>query len=114
MVKFSKNWNNKLDCNVFTTIRKHTKEKEDYYQSQIGVYNNIYLGDKVHCIAKIFDIKVMTYSQLPSELLVLDTGIPSHSLIDITFSKFGIEQSDKVIVLLFIKQDISKNKGDGR
>ena len=100
-MKFSKNWNNKLDNKIFSTIRKHTKEKEEYYKSKVGQMDRMELNGELHHHAKLFDVSVKKYSELSFEFLVLDTGIPSRAIMDRVFSNFGIHEQDLVIVLLY-------------
>lgn len=77
-IKFSKNWNNKLDCDYFTTIRLYTKNKHQYYKEMFDGLKEvgILLNGKEKCIAKIVDIKVLFLIDIPSYLIITDTGLP--------------------------------------
>lgn len=77
--KFSYNWNNKLWCNVFTTIRKNS----DYYN--IGDTHDIMLYKKAGAAkmrpipqpmgrAEIIEKYVFTLDKIPTWLCLLDTG----------------------------------------
>jgi hypothetical protein len=107
-IKFSHNWNNKLGCNIFTTIRKHEEAKEEYYKANIGktfsivMSNNQIKGEitawgeaelKSVYVEKISDISVL--------LLMLDTGMTSEANILELFKRLGVK--DKAIILLFEK-----------
>lgn len=45
-IKFSKNWNNKLNCDYFTTIRLQTRSKKEYYWDRVGQEFSIFVLDK--------------------------------------------------------------------
>jgi len=100
MVNFTKNWNNKLNCDIFTTIRKHTKEKERFYNKQIGQYQNVNLSKKIYCKAKLILVMITTPSKIEEPLLMLDTG--SEKPMEI-LNKFGIDETDWVILLVYKK-----------
>lgn len=84
-VKFSYNWNNKLNCNSFTTIRRYNPDK--------------YCTGKVHQVmmktrgrwntdfgkAEIIDVKCLTLRQIASNEYVcrLDTGYSAKKTEDI-------------------------------
>ena len=67
-LKFSYNWNNKLQCDVFTTIRLATgkyKLNETYEVDLKGVHL---------CNATVIDVQVITIDQLKPWIAYLDTG----------------------------------------
>lgn len=73
-VKFSRNWNNKLDCKFFTTLRL------DEDQFEIGKTYDIYLlegGDfKPYKRAKCVGVKRLKFNQLSQYLIAMDIGKP--------------------------------------
>jgi len=108
-IRFSHNWNNKLDGKIFTTIRKHDKEKANYYFDSINKVFTVMLNNKAYSIAKLRGVYVESISNFWQEenellelLLFLDTGMMDMDKILELFKKFGVE--DKVIVLLFETQ----------
>lgn len=103
-IKFSHNWNNKLNNDIFTTIRSYTQEKFIYYDSKVGEQYGIILNHKVKCNAQLFRIQVKKYIEIPQEVLVLDTGETDFISIQTIFEKFGMKDiNDKMIVLWFKK-----------
>ena len=46
-IKFSHNWNNKLSNDIFTTIRRFTDEKFDYYKENLNKKFEVVLKNKV-------------------------------------------------------------------
>ena len=68
-IKFSTNWNNKLNCKAFTTIRLANPRK--YFEG--GLYN-IYLKEKQIGIAAIMQIIPFKLVQLSDSISYLDTG----------------------------------------
>ena len=73
IIKFSTNWNNKLNCTAFTTFRLHNPSK------YIG--GNIYdihlkSGEsyKSICIAVIKEIKTLQLYQVDNFISLIDTG----------------------------------------
>lgn len=92
-LEFSYNWNNKLDCKVFTTIRianpKVYKIGEDY-----KIHLNKSSRDrKVLGIAKILDIKTFKAKQLNSFMAYLDTA-------------YSVEQTLKVMERMYQRSNI--------
>ena len=101
-IGFSHNWKNKLNCNIFSTIRKFTPEKYEYYKSKRGKIFDCLLKGKI--IGKVKLINCWEYQhlwQLDYVLLMLDTGtITSIDAVQI-FKRFGIQPEDPTILLLF-------------
>lgn len=80
-LKFSQNWNNKLDCDYFTTIRLYNKEKYDYY---FDIFKNkeeiaILLNNKEKCIARIVDIEVRLMRDISDFSVMVDVGADRHT-----------------------------------
>ena len=75
-IKFSQNWNNKLDGVYFTTVRLYTKEKAEYYYELFSNKENvaILLNEKVSCIAKIVDMNVVLLKDIPPSVMMIDVG----------------------------------------
>lgn len=76
VIRFSYNWNNKLDSNQFTTIRRYNQRKY-----VVGAVHSVFLKVKkewVECKnkAKIRDVKCLKLSQIVSNPWIcgLDTG----------------------------------------
>lgn len=76
-LRFMKNWNKKLDCEYFTTIRK----KSSYYKS--GQDYQVLLNGKELGIANCFTCEDIDLSKISTIDLALDTGMggaDSHAL----------------------------------
>jgi hypothetical protein len=94
IVKFAHNWNNKLDLDFFTTIRK--AEKYQYYQLREGETFKIMLKDKLYCEAILEDVSLKRFEDITPELMVLDTGTKDYKTL---FEKFHVK--DICTILLF-------------
>ncbi len=66
---FSYNWNNKLDCKAFTTLRLHNPDRFKVGQTYRITLNKSY---KKH--AKIEDIKTLLLKNISDYIAYLDTG----------------------------------------
>lgn len=101
-IKFSHNWNKKLNNDIFTTIRKHTPDKESYYNRILGERFNIMKDKEFMGTGELFLIECKKYKDIPWELLILDTGLVSQADILYLFKKFGLKSvNDKMIILWF-------------
>lgn len=97
-IKFSHNWNNKLDCNIFTTIRDAT-DKFDYFRSMQGRVVDILLNGKRYCRAKVKLVRYGDLSQIPEDVKVNDTGTEDYSEIFNKFIKPNEQGEQKVFLL---------------
>lgn len=97
-IYFSSNWNNKLDCKCFTTIRLANKHKY-----QIGYYFNVFLNGQPHKKAIIKDIWVIHLSQLDKFTAMLDTGYSLEKTKGILFKIYpGVDwKTQHIYVILF-------------
>jgi len=78
VIQFSYNWNNKLGCKSYTTIRL----KSERYK--IGNTYNIYLKGLEQIEAKIINIKEFKLKDLNDYMAYLDTG-------------YGVEETKLII-----------------
>jgi hypothetical protein len=72
-IKFSKNWNNKLNCPTFTTIRLHNTSKyviSEVYQIVFPHKKQIYAFNAI-----ILDIQNIRLSDINNHIAYLDTGL---------------------------------------
>ena len=76
-VKFSTNWNHKVYCQSFTSIRLKT----DYWRK--GEYYNIMLKNNFVGIAQLVAISVFRLSEITLPMALLDTGYNKEETIDI-------------------------------
>lgn len=68
-LEFSTNWNKKLNCKCFTTIRLHNPQK--YF---IGEVFAIMLNEKNVGFAKLKDLKQIKIDEINNFMSFLDTG----------------------------------------
>lgn len=81
-INFSKNWNNKLNCFFFTTIRPVSEK----YKS--GERFDIRINDVFYCYADLIEIKTLTISQITERNYnILDSGLNASEFYDL-MSKF--------------------------
>ena len=106
-IKFKKDWNNKLQCRVFTTIRKFELKKYTWYQSKINEVFDVEVAGIVRFQARLCSVKFEVLDRIESYLLFLDTGEDEPYNI---FKKFGIDEKDKVIILLFDSKKLNIDK----
>lgn len=101
-IKFSHNWNGKLELSVFTTIRGWTKEKEAYYKQSIAENFEVLLKGKKICIAELQEVEAIEFSDIPSGLIMYDTGLPYDDAYQV-FADFGLMQlpNNKALILTF-------------
>lgn len=99
-IKFSHNWNNKLDDSIFTTIRSSTPEKLKCYKDLVGYGFDVLLKNKKYCYAELQEAEEFLFDEIPDGLIMMDTGM---NLTDAQqlFSDFGITYGDKAIILTF-------------
>jgi len=98
VIRFSHNWNNKLSQKYFTTIRKYTESKYDYYFSHLREVFDVLIEGKKICEAELIDIDVMDFNKIPEALLIVDTGSENYEKI---FWDFGIWGKCEVMILTF-------------
>lgn len=94
VIKFSHNWNNKLDNVIFTTIRK--KDVYSYYSQRLDepfmvMLKGVHVGDAV-----LIECRVDDFVSIPKELLMVDTGTSDYHQI---FKRFGVV--DTCVILTF-------------
>jgi hypothetical protein len=77
-LNFSYNWNNKLNCNYFTTIRLHNPTK--YFKT--GVYD-VFLKEEFKGEAVIIDIKSQLVENMTEYSCGLDTGYSKSEAVEI-------------------------------
>jgi hypothetical protein len=72
---FSKNWNNKLACPYFTTIRLHDPKR--FY---VGAEFDIVLQKKTLKGARIIDVRSFTIDRINDFISYLDSGLNAGDL----------------------------------
>lgn len=101
-IKFCKNWNGKLDNKVFTTIRRSEGQKQAYYRHCLGETFNVLLEGAEYDKAKLVDVKVVKFCDIPPFVLACDTGETDVSRIKSIFQEFGLRSAqDEMLILTF-------------
>lgn len=90
-MKFSTNWNGKLYCRYFTTIRLDSQ----YWQ--VGEYYRVMTKDGFAFRAVIHEKKLLLLSQLPAITAALDTG-------------YRLKETQEMIMKMYPGTDWSKTK----
>lgn len=99
-INFSQNWNDKLSKRIFTTIRKYTKEKGNYYLEAVEGKFTINLQGSPYCTAKLVQYEQTRLKDLPVAMVCEDTGLIFSQALAV-FKRFGITQETEIIVLTF-------------
>jgi uncharacterized protein YqfB (UPF0267 family) len=68
-LSFSTNWNNKLNCNAFTTLRLRNDRK--YY---VGARVNIWLNNNFKGAGTIVAVSIFTLDKINESVARVDTG----------------------------------------
>lgn len=105
-IEFSKNWNNKLLCDIFSTIRP------SYKKYDIGEEFDIRIGEKFFCYAKVLKSEIITLKDLISSgAHLVDTGLSGRDFLVLMSSMYskkswwkGEDTEMKIIFLEKIQQ----------
>ncbi|MDU1892739.1 MAG: hypothetical protein E6767_18825 [Dysgonomonas sp.] len=68
-LRFTTNWNNKLNCSCFTTLRLHNPKK--YY---VGAKKDVYLDNRPKGPATIIGVQSFLLEQISEFVARIDTG----------------------------------------
>jgi len=94
-IKFTQHWNNKLDCKMFTTIRK-----KDFPLNTNDICEIILNGKKIKDV-QVVQAHVLPFRDLNWACLALDTGYIAGALK--IFQNFGINTDVDDVKLLILK-----------
>lgn len=87
-LNFAKNWNNKLDNKVFTTIRK------SFNPLQPGSTIAVQINYKTYCFAKVNECLLCKFADIPTLAICLDTGLMPIEAYK-QFEAFGLDINNK-------------------
>jgi hypothetical protein len=111
VIPFSKNWNNKLYCDVFSTIRIKNRKYS------IGQNYDIILTDsgeaKKVCTAQIIHIEYYGLLQLPERICLLDTGYSRKDVQKILvnmYKKYG-DPNTFTFAVIYLKKIAADSSG---
>lgn len=98
-LSFFTNWNNKLDCDAYTTIRLSGRK---YHVSKRF---NVYLKKQFHHVAEVVAIKEFHLHQLNEFIARIDTGYSVDECREIIIKMYPrIDMHTKPIVLVLMKR----------
>lgn len=98
-INFSYNWNNKLDCKYFTTLRLTKKYN-------INDKIEISLKNKTICKGTIIDKKAFGYNKINNFIAGIDTGYSVQETKDILKRMYkNVDLESKLFYLYLIKKD---------
>jgi hypothetical protein len=104
-IRFFKNWNNKLDCEYFTTIR--LGEKYDYYGSCTGKTFSVLLNNVEYTQACLQYVEKTTIRKIADTTITYtDAGIGCKEFLDLMTRFYKNKPSwegmnTEIIILLF-------------
>lgn len=104
-IAFSYNWNNKLDCKAFTTIRLHNP-----YKYRVGSFYRVgAIGHDFN--VKIIDIKVIPFGKINEYMARIDTGYSLEECKNIMRKMYSdIEDKTLVDFILLCREDTEGQK----
>ena len=97
-IKFQHNWNHKLDCDMFTTIRRFTPDKFEYYFQLVDREFDVLVNGVTYCVATLVGLRKTMLRDVEPELLFTDTGIEKPLEL---FNDFKLDLGSEVIILMF-------------
>lgn len=106
-LEFSTNWNNKLDCKCFTTIRIYNPTKHFN-----GNKFDVYLKTKYRYQVQVISLGLYFLHELTDYICYLDTGYSKAETIEIfkkMYSKTDFKNT-RLVVMLLQKIDPTKPK----
>ena len=102
-IEFSKNWGGKLDKEIFTTIRRFSQSKFDYYFNNLGRNFETTLKGELFGNAKLVSVGKAKIKNIGTDVLTVDTGTKSREEAMNVFDTFSLNKDSEVIVLAFSK-----------
>lgn len=98
ILEFSKNWNRKLDCDHYTTIRL---DNPAYRKNELYT---VWLNRQNHHRAVCIDRRTLKLSQVNDWIAILDSGMNKSEFIDLMFSIYAkipdLENRDFCLLLM--------------
>ena len=107
-IKFQHNYNNKLNCNSFTTIRLHND-----YNYSVGLNYTILLGTKNYGVAKLTKKRVLRLDQLNEFIAQIDAGVSLNEFISMIkgfYNQKSIDWRTQELDLLLLVKVKEKGK----
>ena len=92
-LNFSYNWNGKLNCTFFTTLRRANPEKYRVGSRFAVEFKNSQLG-----IVEVVDCKNVTLNSLNDWVLALDTGYTGNAGKDIFRKMYKLKDNEDLLL----------------
>jgi len=108
-INFNNNYNNKLDKDMFFTVRKYTRDSYNYYRRNCTNIFDILLNKKLYTKAKLISIRIQYFAEFDVPFLEEDTGYKYEDALNL-FKSLGINPETIVIVLKFYKKDLTPGR----
>ena len=100
-ISFSYNWNNKLDCNAFTTIRLFQPDKH-----KVDMPVSCILKGAKKCDGSIKKVKVFLLAEMTDYMAWLDTGYDKEKTIKIIKRMYSsVDFNTKQLAFILIVKD---------
>ena len=105
-IKFSKNWNDKLRCDYWTTIRLYTREKAIYYTGNIEQDFNVVINGRKYCEARLVGVCFTALCTIPEHLTYTDAAMNRQDFTKLMAQMYSKkpewkERDTKFIILTF-------------
>ena len=104
---FDQNWNNKLNCKAFTTIRLHSMTK-----NRVGEKYYIYLNDKWIGIAEMIEVETILGSQLDNRTWYINSGNGVKATVDFLRQVRGVKDVDGALFDICLMRYMPVEKND--
>ena len=116
-IKFSKNWNRKLDCDYFTTIRLGSILKQKYYRANMRQVFDVKIKGQVHSRAILSSMQVTKLGELRHQMIFTDSGMGYIDFCELMRKLYGErnewnEFDTPVLILLFKKTYAQSRSGE--
>jgi hypothetical protein len=97
-IPFAKNWNQKLDCEVFTTLRPLQPKKYKPGKHYVITLNGERIG-----VAVCLDVKVLKLGDLNEWQARLDTGMSREEAVNLLHSFYPVANYDFMLNWVLLK-----------
>lgn len=99
-LEFSTNWNNKLDCKCFTTIRVYNPTKHFH-----GNKFEVHLQKKYKAKVEVLSVGVIKIKDLTDYICYIDTGYSKQETIEILYKMYPrIDFKNQYLTILLLKK----------
>jgi hypothetical protein len=108
VIRFSQNWNKKLDTAAFTTLRLHNPMRHQRLQ----VFK-VMINSQHYCNAKLIAVKPMKLSEVDEYTARLDSGLPKHKFVEAIkrmYKSKGLMYDKQLFDLLLFERMDSQGK----